>query len=72
MTIGVSLRVCGDGGPFVVRARAASIRRAEELAAAAFPGNEVEVVFPIDGDAFFSGNGGVEELEASMPERVAG
>lgn len=70
--IGISLRVSGERESFMVRARAGSIRRAEELAATAFPGSEVEVVFPIDGDVFFFGNGDGEELEASMPEAVAG
>lgn len=70
--IGVSVRVSGEGGAFVVMARAASIRRAQELAAAAFPGWDVRVIFPIDGDGFFAQSGGVEELEASMPEAAVG
>jgi len=46
-----------------VRVIAASIRRALELAGDGKPGKEVRVVFPIDPEAFFAGEGIAEALE---------
>ena len=61
----------GEDGWFVVRARATSIHRAREVVEASFPGSEVEVVFPIDGEGFFSRSAGVEGLESPIVEVAA-
>jgi LmbE family N-acetylglucosaminyl deacetylase len=68
----VSFEVCSEGGAFEVLVRAGSIRRAEELAAARFPGGVVCVLFPIDGEEFFSDAEEVEGIEAVLPEAAAG
>ena len=52
--------------------RAASIRRAAEFVASRFPGSEVRVIFPIDGDGFFADDGDVEELGTAPLAPVAG
>lgn len=68
----VALEVCSVGGAFEVLVRASSIRRAEELAAARFPGSVVCVNFPIDSEGFFSGAGGFEGIEVVLPKAAAG
>lgn len=68
----VALEVCSMGGAFEVLVRASSIRRAEELAAARFPGSVVCVSFPIDGEGFFSAAGGFEGIEVVLPKAAAG
>lgn len=52
--------------------RATSIRRAAEFVASSFPGSEVRVIFPIDGDGFFADDGDVEELGTAPLAPVAG
>ncbi len=59
----VALEVSGAESPFKVLARAASIRRAEDIVRSRYPGNEVRVVFPIDGNGFFADDDGCEGLE---------
>lgn len=68
----VSFEVCSEGGAFEVLVRAGSIRRAEELALARFPGSVVCVSLPIDGEGFFSGAGGAEGIDVVLPEAAAG
>jgi hypothetical protein len=68
----VALEVCSMGGAFEVLVRASSIRRAEELAAARFPGSVVCLNFPINGEGFFSGAGGFEGIEVVLPKTAAG
>ena len=68
----VSFEVCSESGAFEVLVRAGSIRRAEELAAARFPNSVVCVTFPIDGEGFFSGAGGAEEIDVVLPGAAAG
>jgi hypothetical protein len=43
-----------------------------EFVASGFPGSEVRVIFPIEGDGFFTDDGGVEELAPASPEPSAG
>lgn len=50
--------------PIRVSARASSIRRAEDIVRSRYPGSEVRVVFPIDGNGFFAEDGGYEGIEA--------
>jgi len=66
--VSLSVEVSGEGGAFTVPVKATSIRRAAEFAASSFPGSEVRVVFPIDGDGFFADDGGIEEL-GTAPQR---
>ena len=68
----VAIEVCNVGGTFEVLVRAGSIRRAEELVAARFPGGVACVNFPIDGEEFFSDAGGFEEIEIVLPKSAAG
>jgi hypothetical protein len=70
--VNLSDEVSGEGGAFTVPVRAASIRRAAEFVPSRFPGSEVRVIFPIDGDRFFTDDEGVEELGTAPPEPSAG
>lgn len=70
--IRVSVEVRDVDSPLMVLVRAASISRAEGLARSRFPGSAVRVVFPIDGDDFFAGDGASEGIEHSLPETLAG
>jgi hypothetical protein len=70
--VSLSVEVIGESGAFTVPVRATSIRRAAELVASSFPGSEVCVIFPIDGDGFFTDDGDVEELGAAPLTPVAG
>jgi len=65
--ISLSVEVRGESGAFTVPVRATSIRRAAEFVASSFPGSEVRVVFPVDGDGFFTDDGDVEELGTAPP-----
>jgi len=64
--VSLSVEVRGESGAFTVPVRAESIRRAAEFVAFSFPGSEVRVIFPIDGDGFFTDDGDVEELGTSL------
>lgn len=66
----ISVGVHGEESPPRVSVHAASIRAAEELARGRFPGADVRVVFPIDGESFFSG--GAEDIEYDLAETIAG
>lgn len=68
----VSVEVDGGENPVTVLVRASSISRAERLVRNRFPDSEVRVVFPIDGDDFFAGDGASEGIEHSLPETLAG
>ncbi|HEX2729226.1 MAG TPA: hypothetical protein VHM16_05690 [Rubrobacteraceae bacterium] len=70
--IRVSVEVRGVDSPLKVLVQAASISRAERLARDRFAGNEVQVVFPIDGDDFFAGDDLTESVEHYLPEPIAG
>lgn len=59
----IAIEVYGEESPITVSARAPSIRRAEDIVRSRYPGSEVRVVFPIDGDGFFTDDGGHEEVE---------
>lgn len=61
--IRVPFEVSGEEGSFRVTVRAASMRRAEEDLRSRYPGGEVRLVFPLDGNDFFAGNAKDEELE---------
>jgi hypothetical protein len=61
--VNLSVEVSGEGGAFTVPVRSGSIRRAAEYVASSFPGSEVRVVFPIDGDGFFADDGASKCLE---------
>jgi hypothetical protein len=63
----LSVEVSGEGGTFTMPVWAQSIMRAAEFVASRFPGREVRVIFPIDGEGFFLDEGGVEELGTSPP-----
>jgi hypothetical protein len=65
--VNLSVEVRGEYGAFTVPVQATSIRRAEEFVASRFPGREMRVIFPIDGEGFFLDEGGVEELGTSPP-----
>lgn len=58
------MEIHGEEDPIRVSARAPNIRRAEDIVRSRFPGSEVRVVFPIDGDGFFAEDGGYEGIEA--------
>jgi hypothetical protein len=70
--VNLSVEVSGEGGAFTVPVRAESVRRAAEFVASSFPGSEVRVVFPIDGDGFFADDGGIEELGTAPRAPSAG
>jgi len=59
----IAIEICGEESPIRVSACATSIRRAEDIVRSRYPGSEVRVVFPIDGDGFFADDGGLEEVE---------
>lgn len=61
--IRVPFEVTGEEGSFKVMVRAASMRRAEENLRSRYPGGEVRLVFPLDGNDFFAGNDKAETLE---------
>lgn len=63
----IAIEVYDEESPIMVSARAASIRRAEDIVRSRYPGSEVRVVFPIDGDGFFTDDGGHEEVEGLGP-----
>jgi hypothetical protein len=62
---------------FEVVVYADSINRAVGIARGRFPGHDVRVVFPIDGEEFFGGGGtertGTEDLSRSrlLPDQVS-
>ena len=60
-----------SGGSFCVTVRAPSIYMAMAMTEARFPGTHVEVLFPIEPEAFFVRNSG-PGAELEMPEGVAG
>ncbi|MCC5691544.1 hypothetical protein, partial [Klebsiella pneumoniae] len=72
--IRVSVKVRSDAGCSRVGVRAESIKRAVEIAGTHYPGGEVEVLFPIHPEAFFSENPGptAEQVWAEVPEMVTG
>lgn len=53
----IEMEIYGAEDPIRVSARAPSIRRAEDIVRSLYPGSEVRVVFPIDGDGFFADDG---------------
>jgi hypothetical protein len=55
--------VIGEEGSFKVMVRAASMRRAEEDLRFRYPGVEVRLIFPLDGNDFFADNGKDGKLE---------
>jgi len=59
----IKLEVSGSESPFKVLVWADSIRRAEDIVRSRYPGKEVRVVFPIDGDGFFADDDGREWAE---------
>jgi hypothetical protein len=69
----VSIRIREGASRFDVSVQAQSIRRALGIAAARYPGADVQVSFPIDDEAFFVEEPGAraELLTAEQPERVA-
>jgi hypothetical protein len=69
----VSIRIREGASRFDVSVQAQSIRRALGMAAARYPGADVQVSFPIDAEAFFVEEPGarVERLRREQPERVA-
>lgn len=70
----IAVEVCGEENSLTVMVYAASIRMAEEFARNRFPGADVRVVFPIDGESFFCGGaeGFAEGIEYDLPESIAG
>ena len=73
MMVRVSIRIREGASRFDVSVQAQSIRRALGIAAARYPGADVQVSFPIDDEAFFVEEPGAraELLTAEQPERVA-
>ena len=69
----VSIVIREGASRFDVSVQAQSIRRALGIAAARYPGADVQVSFPIDDEAFFVEEPGAraELLTAEQPERVA-
>jgi hypothetical protein len=69
----VSIRIREGASRFEIPVQAQSIRRALCVAAARYPGADVQVSFPIDAEAFFVEKPGVraERLARGEPERVA-
>jgi hypothetical protein len=69
----VSIRIREGASRFDVSVQAQSIRRALGMAAARYPGADVQVSFPIDAEAFFVEKPGAraERLARGEPERVA-
>jgi hypothetical protein len=70
----VSIRIREGASRFDVSVQAQSIRRASGIAAARYPGADVQVSFPIDDEAFFVEkplDALAELLTAEQPERVA-
>lgn len=61
--IRVPFEVTGEEGSFRVMVRAASMQRAEEDLRSRYPGGEVRLVFPLDGNDFFADNARDETLE---------
>lgn len=55
----IAIEVYDEESPIMVSARAASIRRAEDIVRSRYPGSEVRVVFTDDG--------GLEEVEGLGP-----
>jgi len=66
----VSLEVREGAGSFEMTAHADSIVQAVDGAERRFPGREVRVLFPIDGDRFFDAEGatGTRTGDGSRPE----
>ena len=73
MMVRVSIRIREGASRFDVSVQAQSIPRALGIAAARYPGADVQVSFPIDDEAFFVEEPGAraELLTAEQPERVA-
>lgn len=72
--IKVSVEVPEGDAPFEVVVYADSISQAVGIARGRYPGRDVRVVFPIDGEEFFGGCGteGAEDSgqQRLMPDRV--
>ena len=64
--VNLSVEVSGEGGAFTVLVRAA------EYVTSSFPGSEVRVIFPIDGEGFFTDEGDIEEFGTPPPAPSAG
>lgn len=64
----VTVEVRDGGDPLAVMVLASSIRAAERLARSRFPGGDVRVVFPIDGESFFAADAREGD---DLPETVA-
>ena len=69
----VSVRIREGASCFDVSVQARSIRQAVGIAVARYPGADVRVSFPIDGEAFFVEEPGsrAARLRSTWPERVA-
>jgi hypothetical protein len=70
----VSIRIREGASRVDVSVQAQSIRRASGIAAARYPGADVQVSFPIDDETFFVQkplDARAELLTAEQPERVA-
>jgi hypothetical protein len=69
----VSILIREGASRFEVWIQARTIRRAVEVAAARYPGAEVQVSFPIDAEAFFAEEpcARAEQLRRVQPGRVA-
>lgn len=59
----VSVEVVGGAARFRVTVRAESIERALEIVGERHPGKNVQLMFPLDPDAFFAGDSEVVEAE---------
>jgi hypothetical protein len=72
--IRVSIDVDSGASRFRAAVRAESIEQAVGIARARYPSSEVRVHFPIDPEAFFTGDAarGPWPVRATMPEEVAG
>ena len=74
--VSVSVEVREGDGLFEMTVYADSISQAVGIARGRFPGHDVRVVFPIDGEEFFGGRGtdpvGTDDLgrQRHMPDRV--
>jgi hypothetical protein len=69
----VSIRIREGASCFDVSVQAQSIRQAVGIAVARYPGADVRVSFPIDGEVFFveEPGSGAARLRRECPERAA-
>ena len=67
--IKVSVEVCEGAALFEVAVYADSISQAVNITKGRFPGRDVRVVFPIDGEEFFGGRG-AEGYGAKDPSQL--